>query len=93
MAYFFRVRVNPSEIFTSYDNPKGNAETDRMIRTFKEEIISPNEFSSLDETKREIGHWIDLNYNKLYVHSGLGYISPEEFEELYWTRYPQKEAA
>ena len=25
-------------IFTSYDNPKGNADTERVIRTIKEEI-------------------------------------------------------
>jgi transposase InsO family protein len=81
------------QIFTSYDNPKGNAETERMFRTIKEEIIWLNEFSSLDEAKQKIGHWIDLDYNKLYVHSGLGYISPEEFEELYWRRISLKEAA
>jgi transposase InsO family protein len=81
------------QIFTSYDNPKGNAETERMLRTVKEEIIWLNEFSSLDEAKQKIGHWIDLDYNKLYVHSELGYISPEEFEELYWRQLSLKEAA
>ena len=35
------------QIFTSYDNPKGNADTERMIRTIKEEVIWVNEFSSL----------------------------------------------
>lgn len=39
------------QIFTSYDNPKGNAETERMIRTIKEEILWLNEFSSLEEGK------------------------------------------
>lgn len=27
------------QIFTSYNNPKGNADTERVIRTIKEEII------------------------------------------------------
>jgi hypothetical protein len=27
------------QIFTSYDNPKGNVETERMLRTIKEEIL------------------------------------------------------
>jgi len=35
------------QIFTSYDNPKGNADTERMIRTIKEEVVWVNEFSSL----------------------------------------------
>lgn len=81
------------QIFTSYDNPKGNAETERMIRTIKEEILWLNEFSSLEEAKRAIGHWIEHDYNKLYVHSELGYISPEEFEELYRSQISLKDAA
>jgi len=35
------------QIFTSYDNPKGNADTEWMIRTIKEEVVWVNEFSSL----------------------------------------------
>jgi hypothetical protein len=40
----------------------------------------------------EIGHWIEVDYNKLYVHRGLEYPSPEEFEELYLNQFPFKEA-
>jgi putative transposase len=81
------------QIFTSYDNPKGNAETERMLRTIKEEIIWLNEFSSLEDAKQRIGQWIEIDYNKLYVHSGLGYISPEEFEEIYLRQVSLKQAA
>ena len=81
------------QIFTSYDNPKGNAETERMLRTIKEEIIWLNEFCSLEEAKQRIGQWIEIDYNKLYVHSKLGYISPEEFEDLYLRQISLKEAA
>lgn len=71
------------QIFTSYDNPKGNADTERMIRTIKEEVIWLNEFETLEEAKDKIGRWIEIDYNKNYVHSALGYQSPEEFEALY----------
>lgn len=81
------------QIFTSYDNPKGNAETERMMRTIKEEIVWLNEFSSLEEARQRIGQWIEVDNNKLYVHSELGYASPEEFEELYLRRTSLKEAA
>ena len=37
------------QIFTSYNNPKGNADTERMMRTIKEEVLCLNEFSSLGE--------------------------------------------
>jgi transposase InsO family protein len=42
------------QIFTSYDNPKGNAETERVIRTIKEELIWLNEFGSLEEARESI---------------------------------------
>lgn len=72
------------QIFTSYDNPKGNADTERVIRTIKEELIWLNEFRSLDEARERIEDWITNCYNKLYVHSALGYLSPEEYELKYY---------
>lgn len=80
------------QIFTSYDNPKGNADTERMMRTIKEEVIWLNEFSSFDEAKKTLDNWIEEDYNKLYVHSRLGYKSPKEFEEFYYNK-KQKEVA
>lgn len=77
------VTLGIKQIFTSYDNPKGNADTERVVRTIKEEVIWLNEFGTLEEAKETIGRWIGYDYNKLYVHSTLGYMSPEEFETAY----------
>lgn len=87
------VALGIEQIFTSCDNPKGNAETERMLRTIKEEILWLNEFSSLEEVRGRIGRWIGVGYNKLYIHPKLGYISPEEFEELCKGQISLKEAA
>ncbi|MGC8769607.1 MAG: integrase core domain-containing protein [Calditerrivibrio sp.] len=57
------------------------------MRTIKEEVIWLNEFGSFEEARERIGRWIEVDYNKLYVHSGLGYISPEEFEAEYKREY------
>jgi transposase InsO family protein len=76
-------RLGIEQIFTSYDNPKGNADTERMMRTIKEEVIWLNDFSSFEEATAVIGNWIENEYNRRYVHSALGYRSPEEFERLY----------
>jgi len=81
------------QIFTSYDNPKGNADTERVMRTIKEEVIWLNEFESLQEAKEVIGDWIKNNYNRLYIHSSLGYRSPEEFEAEYYGRTELRLAA
>lgn len=72
------------QIFSSYDNPRGNADTERVMRTIKEEVIWLNEFSTLAEAKEKIGKWIEVDYNKFYVHSRLGYMSPEEFVTKYY---------
>ena len=74
------------QIFTSYNNPKGNADTERLIRTIKEEIIWINDFSTYEEAKAIIGNWINKEYNELYVHSKLGYLSPIEFEKQYYNQ-------
>jgi len=71
------------QIFTSYDNPKGNADTERMMRTIKEEVIWLNEFETLEQAKEKISDWFENSYNRLYVHSSLGYMSPVEFEAAY----------
>ena len=65
------------QIFTSFNNPKGNAETERFMRTLKEEIL----WKSLPAWKK-LSAWIDF-YNKDYPLSALGYKSPQEYERLY----------
>jgi transposase InsO family protein len=52
------------------------------MRTIKEEVIWLHDFGSFREEKEKIDKWIEVNYNGLYVHSELGYMSPEEFEEV-----------
>jgi hypothetical protein len=36
---------------------------------------------------------MEIDYDKLYVHSELGYISPEEFEEIHLRQVSLKQAA
>ena len=80
--------VGVEQIFTSYDNPKGNAETERMMRTIKEEVIWQEEFQSLTEAKQKLEVWI-RSYKREYVHSALGYKSPREFEESYYEGFQE----
>lgn len=80
------------QVFTSYDNPRGNADTERVMRTIKEEEVWLNEYRTLEEARERIGHWIEVDYNRRYVHSTLGYLSPEEFERAYWEEIRRKTA-
>ena len=44
-------------IFTSYNNPKGNADTERVMRTLKEECLGLREWTSpFDYRGRDAGH-------------------------------------
>jgi len=63
---------------TSYNNPKGNADTERFLRTFKEEAIWPNEFESLEEAERSVDAFFRF-YNEDYPHSALDGRAPDRF--------------
>jgi putative transposase len=80
-------------VFTSYDHPKGNAETERLMRTIKEELLWLREFTSLEEARMAIPHWITVEYNERDVHSSLGYKSPLEFEAALRQRETAQAAA
>jgi putative transposase len=71
-----------NQVFTSYNNPKGNADTERMFRTMKEEFIWLREWTSPFQFVDELSRWIDY-YNRSYLHSALRYKSPIQFEEDY----------
>jgi putative transposase len=67
------------QAFTSYCNPKGNADTERMMRTLKEELFWLREWNSPFDLAKELEAWIE-RYNESYLHSALGYKSPRQFE-------------
>ena len=75
--------LNIKQIFTSYNNPKGNTDTERVIRTLKEDLVWIKEFTSFEELRKDLEIWI-YNYNAVYPHSSLNYKTPLEFEEDYY---------
>jgi hypothetical protein len=67
------------QTFPAYANPKGNADTERLIRTIKEELCSLREWSSVEELKIEMEKFVEY-FNENYLHSALGYRTPNAFE-------------
>lgn len=67
------------QAFTSYCNPKGNADTERMMRTLKEELIWLGEWHSVNQIKQALDEFAEL-FNENYLHSALGYKTPNKFE-------------
>jgi transposase InsO family protein len=70
------------QAFTSYNNPKGNADTERVFRTMKEELLWLREWTSPFELAEQLNNWVDY-YNCHYLHSALGYKTPNQFEQEY----------
>jgi len=68
-----------THITTSYNNPKGNADTERFMRTFKEEAVWPNEFQSFEDALAAVKVFFRF-YNEDYPHSTLDGRSPLDFE-------------
>lgn len=77
------VHLEIEQIFTTYDNPKGNADTERVIRTIKEEGVWPYEHETPQACETKLRECIEF-YNTLYCHSSLGYKSPMEFHEAFF---------
>ena len=68
------------QAFTSYNNPKGNADTERTIRTIKEELFWLQEWQSLEHLSTALRQWIQ-GFNTLYLHSALGWNTPQSEHE------------
>ena len=74
------------QAFTSYNNPKGNADTERSIRTLKEECLWLREWRSPFELADAVARWFE-QFNVSYLHSSLGYRTPESFEQQWVTSH------
>jgi transposase InsO family protein len=70
------------QVFTSDNNPKGNADTEWVMRTLQEECLWLHEWTSPVTLARALGRWIDGD-NEHYLHSALGYKPPRQFEREY----------
>ena len=61
-------------------NPYDNASCESFIKTLKREEIYANRYEDLGHMQVNIAEFIEQYYNRLRLHSALGYRSPEEFE-------------
>jgi len=62
-------------------NPYDNASCESFIRTLKREEIYATNYRDLDHLRLNIEEFIEQYYNRLRLHSALGYLPPEEFEQ------------
>jgi putative transposase len=73
------------QAFTSYSNPKGNADPERFSRTLKEELVWRRESTSPAVFFTALDRWL-AESNASYLHSALGYRAPNVVEAEHLSR-------
>jgi putative transposase len=80
------------QAFTRANNPQGNADTERAMRTLKEGCRWRQAWSRPFERRRTLGPWIDDD-NGHDLHAGLGDKTPGPYEREYHTSHSSPFAA
>ena len=80
-----RVEISMAEVGAAWQN--GYAE--RLMRTIKEEEVDLSEYRNFTEAYQQIEHFLEDVYMKKRIHSSLGYLTPEEYENK-WNEQNKK---
>jgi transposase InsO family protein len=62
-------------------NPYDNANCESFMKTLKREEVRASDYHDLYDLHAHIAEFIDSYYNRVRLHSALGYTPPEEFEQ------------
>ena len=62
-------------------NPYDNAAAESFMKTLKYEEVYLWDYHSLEDVKHRIPYFLQQVYNQKRLHSALGYVTPEEFEQ------------
>jgi len=60
--------------------PWENGQCESFLKTLKQEEIDARPYHTMEELEQHVGEFIEQIYNRVRLHSALGYVSPEEFE-------------
>lgn len=62
------------------DNPYDNAHMESFFSRFKAELLEGGAFQNAEDSRTEIFEFIEMYYNPKRLHSSIGYLSPNAFE-------------
>lgn len=61
--------------------PWENGKCESFIKTLKREEIDARRYADFAELRQHVDEFMKQIYNKVRLHSALGYVSPEQFEQ------------
>jgi putative transposase len=62
------------------DNPYDNAHMESFFSRFKAELLEGGAFQNAEDARTEIFEFIEMYYNPKRLHSSIGYLSPNVYE-------------
>lgn len=76
----YGIRISMSNLGSPWEN--GIAES--FFKTLKNNEVYLNDYQNIYQAKTNLFKFIGEVYNQERLHSSLGYVPPNEFEESYW---------
>lgn len=77
LLYINGFRQSMSRKGNCYDN----AQAESFFSRFKAELIENGIFETVEDARSEVFSYIEGYYNRIRLHSGIGYKSPMQFEK------------
>jgi putative transposase len=65
-----------------------NAPVESFFASLKRELVHDEAYTSREQAKASIFEYVEAFYNRVRLHSSLGYLSPEEFERSHNPKHP-----
>jgi putative transposase len=82
LAYVAKLQAHGFAISMSRTgNPYDNAKAESFMKTLKAEEVYLQQYRDQEDARASIQRFIEEVYNRKRLHSSLGYLSPEDFEQ------------
>jgi putative transposase len=82
LAYVAKLQAHGFGISMSRTgNPYDNAKAESFMKTLKAEEVYLQQYRDQEDARTSIQRFIEEVYNRKRLHSSLGYLSPEDFEQ------------